>query len=100
MFRSTKPGQRASLPQNLLDALDAKSVHWITFTSSSTAKNFVTLLGCDYRDKLKGVKIASIGPITTATLRELGLEPDAQAETFNVGGLVRGNRTWRKYVNT
>ncbi len=83
----TRPA--ASLPQNLLDALDAKSVHWITFTSSSTAKNFTTLLGGDFRDKLKGVKIASIGPITTATLRELGLEPDAQAETFNVGGLVR-----------
>jgi uroporphyrinogen III methyltransferase/synthase len=82
----TRPA--SSLPQNLLDALDAKSVHWITFTSSSTAKNFAMLLGSDYREKLKGVKIASIGPITTATLRELGLEPDVQAETFNVGGLV------------
>jgi uroporphyrinogen III methyltransferase/synthase len=35
------------------------------------------------------VKLASIGPITTQTLRELGLEPHAQAETFNVDGLIR-----------
>ena len=38
--------------------------------------------------KLKGVKVASIGPITTATLHELGLEPTVQADTFNVDGLV------------
>jgi uroporphyrinogen III methyltransferase/synthase len=82
----TKPAQ--SLPPHLLEALDSKLVHWITFTSSSTAKNFVTLLGGDCRKKLKGVKIASIGPITTSTLRELGLEPTIEAETFNIDGLV------------
>src|SRR4051794_26443325 len=42
-----------SLPPHLLEAIDAKSIHWITFTSSSTAKNFVTLLGGNYREKLK-----------------------------------------------
>ena len=78
-----------SLPEHLLDALDADQVQWITFTSSSTAKNFAALLGADYRERLKRVKIASIGPITTATLRELGLEPTLQAETFNVDGLVQ-----------
>ena len=45
-------------------------------------------LGADYRERLKRVKIASIGPITTATLRELGLEPTLQAETYNIDGLV------------
>jgi uroporphyrinogen-III synthase len=34
------------------------------------------------------VKLASIGPITTRTLKELGLEPTIQAETSNVDGLV------------
>jgi uroporphyrinogen III methyltransferase / synthase len=72
----------------LLDALEAKEVTWITFTSSSTARNMASLLGADYRQKLADVKIASIGPITTQTLRELGLEPTVQAETFNVEGLV------------
>ena len=77
-----------SLPQQLLDALAAKEIHWITFTSSSTARNLADLLGTDYKAKLAGVKIASIGPITTRTLTELGLEPTIQAETYNVEGLV------------
>jgi uroporphyrinogen III methyltransferase/synthase len=72
----------------MLDALAAGEVHWVTFTSSSTARNFATLLGADYVQRLAGVKLVSIGPITTQTLRELGLEPNVQAETFNVEGLV------------
>jgi uroporphyrinogen III methyltransferase/synthase len=79
----------SSLPQPLLDALDAGEVTWATFTSSSTAKNFASLLGPDYLAKLTGVKIASIGPITTRTLQELKLEPTIQADTFNVEGLVQ-----------
>src|SRR5205085_938705 len=63
----------ASLPQVLLDVLDDAEVNWVTFTSSSTARNFAELLGPDYRRRLEGVLLASIGPITTATLRELGL---------------------------
>jgi uroporphyrinogen III methyltransferase / synthase len=82
----TRPAQ--SLPPALLEALAAREVTWVTFTSSSTARNFAALLGDDYRAKLGGVRIASIGPVTTATLRELGLEPTVQAETFNIEGLV------------
>jgi uroporphyrinogen III methyltransferase/synthase len=78
----------ASLPQPLLDALAAGELTWVTFTSSSTARNFADLLGPDYRERLKDVKLASIGPVTTTTLRELGLEPTVQADTFNIEGLV------------
>ena len=77
-----------ALPPELVEALEAREVTWVTFTSSSTARNFVALLGDGYGEKLRGVNIASIGPITTATLKELGLEPAVQAETFNVDGLV------------
>ena len=77
-----------TLPAELLEALDAGEVNWVTFTSSSTASNFTQLLGPEYARKLAGVKIASIGPITTATLNELGLTPTVQAESFNVEGLV------------
>jgi uroporphyrinogen III methyltransferase/synthase len=84
-----------SLPPALLDALDAGEVHWVTFTSSSTAKNFVALLGPGYREKLRGVRIASIGPITTQTLRDLGLEPSVQAEQFNIDGLMDALRNGR-----
>ncbi len=82
----TKPAE--NLPDELLTASDAGEVNWVTFTSSSTVKNFVSLLGSNYATKLKNVKIASIGPITSQTLRDLGLTPTIEAETYNVDGLV------------
>ncbi len=78
----------ATLPPHLIEALDAGQVTWITFTSSSTVKNFTELLGPDYKSKLPNLKLASIGPITTTTLKELGLMPTVEAKTFNVAGLV------------
>lgn len=77
-----------SLPPELLDALAAGEVSAVTFTSSSTAKNFVSLLGPDYAAQLANVKIVSIGPITSQTLRDLGLPPTAEAKVFNLAGLV------------
>jgi uroporphyrinogen III methyltransferase/synthase len=64
-------------------------VHWITFTSSSTAKNFFELLGEDRNALLEGVRIASIGPITTATLGELGVRDVVEAKQFDIEGLVQ-----------
>lgn len=68
----------------------------ITFTSSSTAKNFVELLGAAGRSrngqrpsKLKGVSLASIGPVTTATLRQLNLGVDIEAGEYTIPGLVK-----------
>jgi uroporphyrinogen III methyltransferase/synthase len=83
----TRPA--ASLPPELIEALEAREVTWVSFTSSSTARNFAELLGDGYKEKLRGVSVVSIGPITTATLKELGLEPAVQADTFNIEGLVK-----------
>ena len=64
--------------------------HAITFTSSSTARNFVELLGSRSAAKaLDGLLLASIGPVTTATLREVGLRADVEARSFTMDGLVR-----------
>ncbi|HZQ92869.1 MAG TPA: uroporphyrinogen-III synthase [Terriglobales bacterium] len=62
----------------------------ITFTSSSTARNFVEMLGD--RRALRGVMLASIGPVTSGTLRELGLRVDVEAREYTVAGLVRAIR--------
>ena len=78
-----------SLPPPLIDALAAGEVNWITFTSSSTVKGFISLLGPDARATLGNLRIASIGPITSRTLRELGFDPTVEADTFNVDGLVQ-----------
>ncbi len=62
--------------------------HAITFTSSSTVKNFLDLLGRDNVGLLDGVSLASIGPVTSATLRDLGLRADVEAREFTVPALV------------
>ena len=59
----------------------------VTFTSSSTVRNFVALLGRAHTD-LDGIRLASIGPVTSSTLRELGLGVDIAAKEFTIPGLV------------
>ncbi len=61
----------------------------VTFTSSSTARNFAELLGNSRARSLKNVQFASIGPVTSATLRELGLPVAIEAREFTMGGLIR-----------
>jgi uroporphyrinogen-III synthase len=61
----------------------------ITFTSSSTVRNFVDLLGKDHSQVLKSVKLASIGPVTSGTLRELGLRVDIEAREYTIPGLIK-----------
>jgi len=60
----------------------------ITFTSSSTVRNFLDLLGKNNRALLTGTKLASIGPVTSATLRELDLPVDIEAREYTIPGLV------------
>jgi len=79
--------------------------HAITFTSSSTVKNFVSLLGLrSARAALKkpapnhGVHSASIGPVTSATLREFGLPVDIEAKSFDIPGLVAAIVAYKKNI--
>jgi uroporphyrinogen III methyltransferase/synthase len=58
---------------------------WITFTSSSTVQNFVAAAGAG---ALEGVKVASIGPVTSKTASDLGIQVTAEATKFTVDGLV------------
>ena len=64
--------------------------HVVTFTSSSTVKNFVELLRArGQRDlELDGILTASIGPVTSSTLREFDLRVDIAAKEFTIPGLV------------
>jgi uroporphyrinogen III methyltransferase / synthase len=62
-----------------------KKPDWITFTSSSTVKNLLAITG---REALAGVRIASIGPVTSSTLCAHGLKVDAEARQFTLDGLV------------
>lgn len=67
--------------------------HVVTFTSSSTVRNFVNLLSARGQAKqripqMDGVLMSSIGPVTSATLRELGLPVQIKAKVFTIPGLV------------
>jgi uroporphyrinogen III methyltransferase/synthase len=82
----TRPA--ASLPAGLAERVRDGNVDWVTFSSSSTAKNFFALLGDGARESLANVKIASIGPVTSTALRELGVRVDVEAKRSDIGGLA------------
>lgn len=69
-------------------------VDLITFTSSSTVKNFFKLLGETKKNYLKNVIFASIGPITSKTLREFGFKPHIEAEEYTIDGLVKAIKNY------
>jgi uroporphyrinogen-III synthase len=62
-------------------------IDYVTFTSSSTVRYFVEALGGVERFPERA-RVVSIGPVTTATARELGLRVDAEAEQHDIDGLV------------
>ena len=63
------------------------SADYVTFTSSSTVTFLLEALGA-HEELLNGARIASIGPITSATAREHGLTVHVEAERHDIDGLV------------
>ncbi len=72
----------------LKELLTEKEVDMITFTSSSTVKNLVAMLGREAKNLLNGVALAAIGPITADTARDKGLTIAVEAEEYTIAGLV------------
>lgn len=82
-YRTITPADAGAKARELL----AGGVDAITFTSSSTVRNLVTLIGGDV-SLLDGVRIISIGPVTSATARELGVRVDLEADEHTVAGVI------------
>lgn len=61
----------------------ARPADWITFTSSSTVKNFLAAAGHDRMSQA-----ASIGPATSDTLRKHGIEPAVEADPHTTDALI------------
>ena len=59
-----------------------------TLTSSSTVTNFLALLQAADIDRPESMRAISIGPVTSATLRESGWPPAAEADPHDLSGLV------------
>jgi uroporphyrinogen III methyltransferase/synthase len=64
----------------------ASEADYVTFTSSSTVRNFVHAVGMDGIPA--SARVVSIGPITSETAREAGLTVDVEAERHDINGLI------------
>lgn len=80
-YRTIIPADAAARAKEVL----ARKPDWITFTSSSTVTNLLAVTG---REALAGIKIASIGPVTSATARAAGLTVEVEANPHTIEGLV------------
>jgi uroporphyrinogen III methyltransferase/synthase len=71
--------------------LECTKKKFITFTSSSTVEGFCNYLensNIKIADIPEPVKLVSIGPITTATMKANNLSADIEAEEYSTGGIV------------
>lgn len=73
-----------ALPGEVLEALAAGAIDLLAFTSASTARGFVELVG----DRPWSGRVVAIGPVTSAACRELGLEVAAEADPYDLDGLL------------
>ncbi len=71
-------------PTGARERLAQEGADFITFTSSSTVRHFMAL-GISLPENCR---VISIGPVTSATLREYGIEPAAEAPHHNIPGMV------------
>ena len=78
IYRSVKPG-----PVTAGELEDVKNADMVTFASSSTVRHFFDMIA-----ETRALA-ASIGPVTSATLRELGREPAVEAGEYTIDGLVQ-----------
>ena len=85
-YRTVAP---TSDPAPLRAMLLRGDVDAVTFTSSSTVKNFTAIFtGDDLRGLLARSAVACIGPITQATAEEIGMRVDVVAEEYTIAGLT------------
>jgi uroporphyrinogen III methyltransferase / synthase len=76
---------REDLDEERLAAL--AGADYVTFTSSSTVRYLIEALGGIDRFP-RAARVVSIGPITSSTARDLGLEVDVEADRHDIEGLV------------
>jgi uroporphyrinogen III methyltransferase/synthase len=89
-------GATAETVQKVNELIDQGELDVVTFTASSTVDHTLAALGAkepsagarNGAQRLRGLTLASIGPITTATAVARGLEIDVTAETYTIDGLV------------
>ncbi len=78
---------------DLRENLENGNIDMVTFTSSSTARNFLTMIDAQDKEELtrlmEGVKIAAIGPITAKTVVDSGLTVDVEPSEYTIPGMIQ-----------
>ncbi len=86
VYRTMPDNSNAEMARELVES---GQIDWVSFTSSSTVKNFVDALGAEFvaahRDKFK---VAAIGPVTAKTAQQFGLDADVVAQSASVESLA------------
>ncbi len=95
IYRAAVPSEAS--PEVLAELREGR-IDVVTFTSSSTVRNLVAMLGD--ASALERPLIACIGPVTAKTARELGLRVDVMAEEYTVEGLVAALVDSGKHAST
>jgi len=86
VYKARRP---QAIPSEAEAALKEGQVDILTFASSGTVHNFAKLLGQDRFKALAGrTVVASIGPITSATLKEYGVTPQVEPADYTIPALV------------
>ena len=77
------------IPAESLRALEERRVDCVTFTSSSTVQNLASILGENrFLHLMDGVRVASIGPVTSKSCRDLGLEVHMEPAEYTLDALA------------
>lgn len=74
--------------EEILKRLEDGEIDYVTFTSSSTVKNLVEIIGTENVSKLNNSKIISIGPITTKTVESFGLSVYKEPKEYTIDGIL------------
>ena len=97
LLSPSAPLQGGGAVEGVAERFERGEMDAVTFTSSSTVRNFVEMVGTERaRTWLRHVLVASIGPITTRTARDLGIEVGVEAEEYTIPGLVEA--IWKYFA--
>jgi uroporphyrinogen III methyltransferase/synthase len=84
-YKTVKPAARV---KEIKELFKKGEIDVITFTSSSTVKNFISYFDDNEKGMIKDVIIASIGPITVKTVEEFGFKSAIVADEYTIEGFV------------
>lgn len=68
----------------IAEMASAGQIHWITLTSSASAESAARLFG----ENMNQMKIATLSPVTSSQVRQLGFDVDAEADPYTMDALA------------